>query len=146
MSCKTCLTKARWYLPELVEAWKHRKKILTKSLEHFGFQSQQSSTKHLELATTAAVEGARPFSMFDDSSMREMVNYALLGGKEAGTITGQRVRDNVIERAKIQRGLMTTLFDRFGYYLGPSNRSHIRKTSHSSTLSLTSYVQDSILA
>lgn len=76
-----------------------------KTLDNFGFKSQskQASSKILDLATTLAVEGARPFSMFDDVAMRAITNFALLGAKEEGSVTGPKVRENLIGRARLQR-------------------------------------------
>ena len=65
----------------------------------------RSDGKVLSLCVDMIIEGARPFSMFDDASMRALTELALKGADEKGKIciTGAKVRESVIERAKIKR-------------------------------------------
>lgn len=80
------------------------KAVQHKPLQNFGFKPVQVATcRVLELAVSQVVEGARPFSMFDEPSTREIFNLALLGAKEKGPITSGKVRESLIKYAAESR-------------------------------------------
>jgi hypothetical protein len=54
----------------------------------------------LELCTDIAIDG-RPFRLFETTPMKRLIQLAVLGAKETQeTITGSKVRENLVDRAK----------------------------------------------
>lgn len=60
----------------------------------------------LDLCTDLAIDG-RPFALFDSPSLKKILDFAVLGAKEPKqSFSGSRVRQAVVERAKILREII----------------------------------------
>lgn len=84
------------------------------SLKEARSRSQSSIDKFLvqkmgilDICTDIAIDG-RPFSHFDSTPVKKLVEYAVLGAKETKqTISGAKVRESVVDRAKECRKKIT---------------------------------------